>query len=860
MQATLREVQWANVVAFVALTAACLWHWRRGRGTSVLYAGIAFGSLGLVQLLSLALTEAAAQHLFMWFIKAVLVALVLFPYFLYKFAAGFGRPGRVETWIVRLTTAVVVGSTVAIPKFPLPGAHLSWWWTAYRIAILVQWMVLFTCMAFRMWFDSRREAKLARRRMQVLSGSAMIMMAATLLSGVAKQPQTPTVILTTQLMFLGSTLLFFLGLVPPRWIVDIWRRGDMNAFQSIMGDLLRSDTVVDMAAVVLPPSLRVVGARGGAIVSREGRVVGEYGVTAPEPTVRALATDASLTMDGVHRVEMRIGTLLVWTSAYAPFFGPDQFRTLDSLGAFADIVMERCALSEQLTVALAQAQEASRMKSAFLANLSHEIRTPMNGVTGMLGLMLDTELDQQQRDYAETMAGSVESLGSIIDDVLDFSKIEAGKLTLDVQDFDLRFAVDAAMTTFAGRAYEKGIELIAHIGVEVPDVVQGDRLRLRQVLSNLIANAIKFTDSGEVVVRVNQDSGDVVRFSVTDTGIGIASDQQSALFEPFTQADVSTTRRYGGTGLGLAICRQLVELMDGEISLHSEPGRGSTFTFSVPLRAIGAEAAARRAALPPMRVLVLADRPSLRDALSSTLRHWSLTVESAAGLASACDTIRQASALDKKFDVVIVDSQLRDVSQLEALHSLRNEHHLRVIGLSASHERGDAAAANAWLSKPLRHATVRDCLAFVITDSPAPVAHTGTTPPVRPAVAGRVLVVEDNAVNRKVAVALLDKLGYVADTAADGIEALDALRRTHYDVVLMDCQMPRMDGYEATAEIRRRETDHHTPIVAMTASAMMSDRERCLAEGMDDYLAKPIDRAALSNTLRRHMGQPAATA
>ncbi|HVT77434.1 MAG TPA: response regulator, partial [Acidimicrobiales bacterium] len=262
---------------------------------------------------------------------------------------------------------------------------------------------------------------------------------------------------------------------------------------------------------------------------------------------------------------------------------------------------------------------------------------------------------------------------------------------------------------------------------------------------------------------------------------------------------------------------------------------------------------ARRAALPPMRVLVVGSRASLRDALADALRHWSLTVECASGINLA----REALAA-RTFDIAIVDNEVDDASHVDALTELRRAGRVRVIGLSPAHERGDAALADAWLSKPLRHATVRDCLAFVITDAPARTESTDAAKaPSQPASAGRVLVVEDNAVNRKVAVALLDKLGYAVDTAVDGVEALEALSRSQYDVVLMDCQMPRMDGYEATAEIRRRETDRHTPIVAMTASAMATDRERCLAEGMDDYLAKPIDRAALSNALRRCMGATA---
>jgi signal transduction histidine kinase/DNA-binding response OmpR family regulator len=856
VQGALTLVRYANLAAFVALTFACSRLWVRGRGRNVRWAALAFGSLGALQTLGLVLTEAATQSLFVWIIKGLLVFLVLFPYFLHLFARSFGRSTAVERWAARLTTAIVVGYTLAVPRFPLPGTPSPWWWSGYRIAILVQWTVLFASIAARLAFDSRHEATVARRRMQVLSLSAGTMMAATLLSGVARAPQTPGFILTTQSMFLISTLLFFVGLMPPRWLLDSWRRPEGHALQAAMGDLFRAETQAEMAAVLLPPAVGMVGARGGALVTHDGRLLAEYGRTDTLANVRAAAA-APTPPDGVHRVDMKIGRMLMWTSSYAPFFGPGEFQLIGGFGAFADIVMDRSALQDRLTVALVQAQDASRMKSAFLANLSHEIRTPMNGVTGMLGLMLDTELDQQQRDYAETMAASVESLSSIIDDVLDFSKIEAGKLSLDVQDFDLRFAVDAAVSTFAGRACEKGVELITHFDVDVPEIVAGDRLRLRQILSNLISNAIKFTEGGEVVVRVCRENADRVRFDVRDTGIGIAPDQQAALFEPFTQADSSTTRRYGGTGLGLAICRQLVELMGGEITLDSAPGRGSTFSFAVRLGAVATSETQRRVSLPPLRVLVVSNRASMREALSSTMRHWSLTVESAAGLSGAYDAIRQAASDGKPFDVAMVDSHVRDVKQLDALHALRHNEHLRVIGLSPSDARGDPAAANAWLTKPLRHATVRDCLAFVITDSPAPTAASDATDvAARPAIAGRVLVVEDNAVNRKVAVALLDKLGYLADTALDGVEALEALRHTHYDVVLMDCQMPRMDGYEATAEIRRRENGEHTPIIAMTASAMASDRERCLAEGMDDYLAKPIDRAALADALRRSMGLP----
>jgi signal transduction histidine kinase/CheY-like chemotaxis protein len=838
VETALSVVRYANLAAFVLLTAACVRLWVRGRGRNVRWAAAAFGSLGFLQILGLALSQAQVQSLFIWLIKGLLVFLVMFPFFLFLFATSFGRSTALERWSARVTTAVVAVWTLAVPRFPFPGMPAPWWWTGYRIAILVQWTVLFASIAFRLGIDSRREVTVPRRRMQVLALSAGTMMAAVLLSGVTKSPQTPTMQLVTQTMFFASTVLFYVGLVTPKWLVEAWRRNEGIGFQNAMADLFSCETAAEMASLVLPPSIRMIGGNGGTLVTNDGVLLAEYGTTEGD----------------AHTFDMKIGTLSIWTSAYAPFFGRSEFRLISSLGVFADVVIERCALQERLTVALAEAQEASRMKSAFLANLSHEIRTPMNGVTGMLGLMLDTDLDHMQRDYAETMAGSVESLSSIIDDVLDFSKIEAGKLALDVQDFDLRASVDAAMSIFAGSAYEKGVELITHFDLDVPETVTGDRLRLRQVLSNLIANAIKFTEAGEVVVRVRAGVGGRVRFEVSDTGIGIARDKQAALFEPFTQADSSTTRRYGGTGLGLAICRQLVELMDGEIALQSTPGRGSTFAFTVFLPAAATADAPRRMTLPPLRVLVVAARPATREALAATLRHWSLTVDSADGLTTACETIQHAAKMGRGFDVAIVDTDVADASQLDALRALRDSADVRVIGLSPPHERGDASAANAWMSKPLRHATVRDCLAFVITEAPSPANAVLADAPEGPAVAGRVLVVEDNAVNRKVAVALLDKLGYVADTAGDGIEALEAMQRTHYDVVLMDCQMPRMDGYEATAEIRRREDGDHVPIVAMTASAMASDRERCLAVGMDDYLAKPIDRAALASTLRHCMG------
>ncbi|WP_285244673.1 response regulator [Pseudarthrobacter sp. fls2-241-R2A-127] len=659
----------------------------------------------------------------------------------------------------------------------------------------------------------------------------------------------------------------------------------LGAIVNSSTDAILSTTPEGVIASWNPGAERQYGYSAEEAIGRDGRILLPPGSAdrIQEIFERLRGSGEAMSFETEH--VRKDGTVIPVSATVSPIRKDGNLRGIAIIAR--DITLRRAAENE-LKAARAAALEASRLKSEFLATMSHEIRTPMNGVVGLTALLLETPLDETQKQYAQGVQGAGEALLALINDILDFSKLEAGKVELDLRPFDPRLLVEDVAGLLAEPAQAKGLELIAYCEPGLPGRLTGDSGRIRQILLNLASNAVKFTAAGEVAIRITAETRDrrpgavaMIYFEVRDTGIGIEPAQHARLFESFSQADASTTRRYGGTGLGLAICSRLTEAMSGEIGMRSVPGQGSTFWFRIPLPVAPPSTNPLPAAdfLTGMRVLVVDDNATNRLVLESQLRGWRLKPHPVPDAMTALASAREAAERGEPYDLAVLDLCMPGTNGLELAQAIKADPALagiELIMLTSTMQINGSAIADAgvreWLMKPVRSSEFYNRLVRLMSTSgqrpPAQRLAGMTSAALREQAAsgpshhrhvrGRLLVVEDNDVNQLVARSTVAKFGYAVDVVANGAEAVAAVETTPYDAVLMDCHMPVMDGFEATRIIRSRENgSSRLPIIAMTAGALDGDRERCLTAGMDDYLAKPVDATDLEMILARWVRDPA---